>query len=231
MEDELWSTSLRQRLGLTRAEQQQQQLPHAAANCQNKTANGTTCAASLDANGKHSSTCKKGGGVHRCHDDTGRALAALLKRWTGQAALLNQRVPAWDRPRQNLRPGEDPLERALLDVEYTDELERRWIDVTVRHPAAGNAAHVAAAARRAGEASRRAERTKHERYPGPQLTAFAVELPGRLGGEARLWLRQQVRKHVPTDKWTHEVNRAYKVLSCTVQSQMARQLRSASGLK
>jgi len=123
------------------------------------------------------------------------------------------------------------VERAVLDVEYADDTERKWLDVTTRHPAAGTAADAAAAARKAGAASRRAERAKHERYPGQQLTAFVVELPGRLGGEARQWLRQQVVRALPQDLWTAELNRAYKVVSCTVQSQLALQLRSASGLK
>ena len=43
---------------------------------------------------------------------------------------------------------------------------------------AASAADAAAAARKPGEAGRRAEREKHERYPGPQLTAFVVELAG-----------------------------------------------------
>ena len=86
------------------------------------------------------------------------------------------------------------------------------------------------AARKPGEAARRAERTKHERYPGEALTAFAVELPGRLGAEAREWLKQQVRQ-LPSDTWTQELNRAYKVLSCSLQTWMARQLRASSGLK
>ena len=57
-----------------------------------------------------------------------------------------------------------------------------------------------------------------------------VELPGRLGGEAREWLKLQVRQ-LPADTWTHELTRAYKTVSCTVQSFMARQLRAASGLR
>ena len=63
--------------------------------------------------------------------------------------------------------------------------QRRWIDVSVRHPAAGTDADRTRAARKPGEASRRAERTKHERCPVEELTAFGVELPGRRGGEAR----------------------------------------------
>ena len=231
MEDELWSTALRLRLGLERAEQQQQQLPLAATTCKNKTAEGRACGDALDSNGKHDSTCKLGGGVIRRHNHVAKVPAGLLKRWTGQAPLLEQRIPTWDRLRRNPRANEDPVERAVLDVQYTEDNERRWLDATTRHPAAGTEADVAAAARKAGTASRRAERGKHERYPGPALTAFVVELPGRLGGEARQWLRQQVVRALPRDLWTAELNRAYKAVSCALQTQLALQLRSASGLK
>ena len=128
----------------------------------------------------------------------------------------------WDGPRA---PGHH-----TITVCFTSGNQRRWIDVSVRHPAAGTDADRTRAARKPGEASRRAERTKHERYPGEELTAFVVELPARLGGEAREWLKQQVRQ-LPPDTWTHELTRAYKTVSCTVQSWMARQLRKASGLK
>ena len=117
-----------------------------------------------------------------------------------------------------------------MDIEHSEENQRRWVDVSVRHPAAGSAPDVARAARRAGEAARRGERAKHERYPGPALTAFIVELPGQLGGEARQWLMEQVQR-LPEDLWVTELAHAYKAISCAVQSQMARQLRAAAGLK
>jgi len=230
MEDELWSTALRQRLGLARAECNQQQVLLAATTCANRTSSGTTCNTGLDQLGFHSTTCQSGGGVMRRHFNLAAATAGLLKRWTQEAPLLEQRVPAWDRPRRNPSRAEDPLERALLDIEFTELNERRWIDVSVRHPAAGTAADRARAARKPGEAARRAEREKHERYPGPQLTAFVVELPGRLGGEARQWLKDQVQR-LHEDQWTYELSRAYRVLSCTVQSYCARQLRVASGMR
>ena len=117
----------------------------------------------------------------------------------------------------------------MVDLEYVGEDGRRWLDVTIRHPAAGSTSHVRAAARKDGEASRRAERAKHERYPCPRLTPFAVELPGRLGAEARLWLLGQVRE-LPQDQQHFELSRAYKVISCAVQGDAARQLRKAAGL-
>ena len=106
----------------------------------------------------------------------------------------------------------------------------RWIDVSIRHPAAGNATEVRNAARRDGEASRKGERIKHERYPGDRLTPFVVETPGRIGAEARFWLLAQVRA-LPDDTQARELDRAYRAISCAVQSEIAQQLRRAAGLK
>ena len=118
----------------------------------------------------------------------------------------------------------------MLDNECATEDGRRWIDVTVRHPAAGDGSAVRAASRKEGELAGRAERSKHERYPGQQLTAFAVEVGGRLGGEARAFLLAETRQ-LPKDLQAKELQRAYKVVSCALQTEVARQLRKAAGLK
>ena len=122
------------------------------------------------------------------------------------------------------------MELAILDIECNDGGARRWVDVTVRHPLAGSPAEVQRAAKRAGEAARRGEREKHTRYPGDRLTAFAVESYGRIGAEARQWLRK-LAAELPDDVRAAEMTRAYKVISCAVQSELAVQLRAASGLK
>ena len=187
----------------------------------------------MDRWGFHALTEQRGGGVLQRHDTLGKAAGGLVARWRGVRPLYEQRVPAWDR---QVRPRGAPvgsalvLERAVLDVEYPEDGGRRWLDVTVRHPAAGNEAAVRAAARRDGEAGRRAEREKHDRYPGPQLTPLALEIGGRVGAEARLWLLSQVRQ-LPQDTQTAELARAYKVLSCALQTELARQLRRAAGVK
>ena len=140
-------------------------------------------------------------------------------------------MTTWDRLRTR-RPNDaldaDLLERAVLDIQYTEGGGRHWIDTSVRHPAAGAGSSVAA--KRAGEAARRGEREKHDRYPGDRLIPFVVEVPGRLGTEARQWILRQVRDQ-PEDLWTFDLTRAYKVLSCALQTQLALQLRKAAGLK
>ena len=79
-------------------------------------------------------------------------------------------------------------------------------------------------------ASRRAERVKHERYPGVQLVPFAVEVGGRLGAEARTFLLNETRQ-LPRDLQAKELSRACRVVSCALQVEVARQLRRAAALK
>ena len=183
----------------------------------------------MDAHGFHALTEQRGGNVLARHERLNRAVGGLLLRWRAVAPLYNQRVPHWDRPSR--RPGhQGTIEHAELDLEYADEDGRRWIDVTVRHPAAGDAAAVRSAARRDGEAGRKAERAKHDRYPGDRLTAFVVETPGRIGAEARSWLLAQARS-LPEDEQARKLTCAYKIVSCAVQSQCAMQLRKAAGMQ
>ena len=163
------------------------------------------------------------------HERLEGAVCGIIKRWTLQTALRDQRVPTWDREVET-RDGGRRMEQATLDIECTDGGTRRWVDVTVRHPLAGSPAEVQRAAKRAGEAARRGEREKHTRYPGDGLTAFAVESYGRVGAEARQWLKK-LATELPDDVRTAEMTRAYKVISCAVQSELGLQLRAASGLK
>ena len=115
-------------------------------------------------------------------------------------------------------------------MEYHEGGERRWLDISICHPAAGNASQVTAAAKRNAEAARRGEREKHARYPGAALIPFVVEAGGRLGSEGRSWLKDQARQ-LPEDTRHAELMRAYKMISCALQMHVARQLRSAAGLR
>ena len=228
VEDCLWSAALRKRIGLPRAEASDGELATAKQTCCCTSQEGHVCNAALDDNGTHAESEQSGGGVIRRHNRLKKAVGSLVKRRTQQEPLYEQRVPSWDRIRRGRR-GTD-IEHAILDVEYSEDGARRWIDVTVRQPAAAPDAATRAAAKKDGEASRRAEREKHERYPGPQLTPFAMETPGRICAEARFWLLAKVRE-LPPDMQRSEIDRAYRMLSCAVQSECAKQLRKAAGLK
>ena len=159
-----------------------------------------------------------------------RGVGSLVTRWTLAAPLFEQRVPAWDRQSRSRAPGTEAVERAVLDVEYQADDGRIWLDIYARHPAAGSTSEVAAAERRDGEAASRGEREKHTRYPGDRLVPFVVECGGRLGGEARQWLRSHVAQ-LPEDRQQQELARAHKVVNCALQGQVARQLRRAAGLQ
>ena len=132
--------------------------------------------------GFHASTNQLGGGVLARHTRLEKAVGGLVSRWLDVKPLTEQRVPAWDRPSTRAGGAANGIEQAELDIEYVGPGGRAYIDVTVRHPAAGDISAVRAAARKDGESKRRAEQQKHERYPGPLLTPVVVETPGRLGG-------------------------------------------------
>ena len=221
---------MRRRLKLRRAECNEEELQTASATCQLKTERGVVCGAALDDDGYHACTCQAGGGVVRRHGRVIKGVGSLVARWAHTTPLEEQRVPAWDRPSRSQQPGRDPLERAILDLEYSADDGRIWIDVSIRHAAAGNHSEVASAARRDGEAARRGEREKHTRYPGDRLVPFVLECGGRLGGEARQWVRAHVAQ-LPEDTQQLELARAYKVVSCALQGQISRQLRKAAGLQ
>ena len=105
-----------------------------------------------------------------------------------------------------------------------------WIDVSFRHDAAGNGSEVATSAKRDGEAARRGECGKHATCPGDRLVPFVVETGGRVGSEACQWLRSQIEQ-LPEDIQHLERIRVYKVVSCAIQGQIARQRRKAAGLQ
>ena len=86
-----------------------------------------------------------------------------------------------------------------------------------------------AASRRDGVPSRTAEQEKHTRYPSRDLVAFAVEGCGRLGAEARAWLRMGAAGQ-PEDVQVFELTRAQRVISVAVQGETARALRASAGL-
>ena len=68
----------------------------------------------------------------------------------------------------------------MNEAEYNDKHGTRWIDVTVRHPAAGGQPSLRNGGTRDGEAPRRGELEKHARYSGNNLLPFVVEPSGRI---------------------------------------------------
>ena len=55
-------------------------------------------------------------GVVRRHARLAAVCAGLLKRWTHQQPLLEQRVPTWDRQRTGAQAAIDPIKRAIWET-------------------------------------------------------------------------------------------------------------------
>ena len=225
LEDALWATSARRRLGLAQPAASAAELHRVSATCCNVGRNGQVCGAILDANGKHAADCRPGGGVLKRHTGLEKAVAGLARRWFDVEPLTEQRITELD---QNNPDG--TIRRAVLDVVVPFLSERQLIDVTVRQGDAGSGAAVRAAAKKDGVPSTRAEQEKHARYPVSGLVAFAVEGCGRLGGEARSWLRIGAAVQ-PEDTQVRELTRAHRVISAVVHGQTSRAMRLAAGLK
>jgi len=202
---------------------------------------GQYCGKDLDADGRHARTCNVGGDVDAGHDSIADWLALLINRWTGQRALREQVVPAWNRPKK-VR-GEivtevvdgvrvPKMELARLDVSfYATDGHYTHVDVTVPTVETVQVAKRRQRAHADGAAAADAEADKHRRYraasnPTEPLVAFAVEARGRLGREARQLL-QALAPAGPSRG--AELHRAYSELSTLVQLRSATLLLAAEG--
>ena len=116
---------------------------------------------------------------------------------------------------------------ARLDISFWAGGDRRFVDVTVRHPRALK--YIVQAASSDGAAARVAERNKLERYPAVAAAGlhavlpFAVESFGRLGPAALCLLRAVHQRAVERDAtlrgWAGAalVARWQALLSCSLQ--------------
>ena len=95
------------------------------------------------------------------------------------------------------------------------------LDITIVSPLAGSSDFLHACARRDGHAARRAAVGKRLKYDSPDLLPFAVETGGRLGTEARAFLRLLSAQAPDPEK---ELGFLYRAVSVMVQSGVARQM-------
>jgi len=111
---------------------------------------------------------------------------------------------AWEPPRAPCTLCGSALEvvreEAVLDLEVRSaEVPKRFLDVTVRHPAGTEAGALQRAAREAGATNARAEADKQDRYRADRcvhaMVPLAVETFGRHGHAALAYLRKLARKH------------------------------------
>jgi hypothetical protein len=118
---------------------------------------------------------------------------------------------------------EGQIGQACMDLIAQDGVQRFLVDVTVVSPYAGDASFRAACARRDGHAARRAAIHKRSKYLTEDLVPFALETGGRLGADARAFVKR-LASHA--DSSTMEAQYAYKALLVTLQDGSAKQLLS-----
>ena len=80
-------------------------------------------------------------------------------------------------------PDADLTKRAIRNAKCIAADGRSRLDISIRHPAAGDAVHVYA--KTVVEAARRGGYDKHARYSGARFTPFVLETLGGVNGEAR----------------------------------------------
>ena len=160
---------------------------HGKRRCQNIAKTKQACTGSdHGCFGLHARNCEIGPGFVRRHHSLRDAHGAWLQERHGTAAVeYEQRVPAWD------QTTDQGTKIAVLDVAMTGPGGRQYIDVTVIDPLAAGGSSIKTRAIKPGTAARDREREKHQRYPGPQLVAAAVEAGGRLGTEFESFLKAQ----------------------------------------
>ena len=154
---------------------------------------GDRCPGTLDAAGLHAASCGVGGHRKSTHHGQ-RDLWAQLLPGAGYGGQCEQHVPRWDRWRRQ-RNGRWQVQRAILDLraEAPPAEPITYLDTVVTHPCSPS--YVAGAAAESGFAARRAEATKHARYPAQpgatgRLVPLAVETYGRWGEEGLSFLRR-----------------------------------------
>ena len=183
--------------------------------CPNKTLSGRICGQLCDAYGKHQECCAPGGGLVHRHDGVVRCLGQLMARNLDPRPRLEQIIPELARP----VPGQ--VEQARLDIVGHDGASRVLVDVVVVSALAGDSSFRRACARRDAHVARRAEIAKRARYSSGDLVPFALETGGRLGTEARAFLRKCAEA---SDEPLREILYLQRAVSSVLQSGIAQQL-------
>ena len=189
--------------------------PVAPLTCPNKTVSGRVCGATCDALGKHQECCAPGCGLMMRHDALVRCIAQLSSRNLDPRPALEQIIP------ELARPVAGQIGQARLDVVAYDGAARSLIDVVVVSVLAGDDSFRRACARRDGHAARRAEIAKRDRYTSQDLVPFALETCGRLGADARAFVRKLSEA---AEEPVKEAQYIYRAISSVLQNSVAQQL-------
>ena len=187
MPDDHFTISLRDRLLLP--------VCQVGARCQHRRPNGSVCNAPLDARGRHAKKCAIGGGWVRRHNGLRDFAAESWAACSGAPALKEQRVPAWDREREDDQ-GRTVTELAVLDVASSDPASGclLYLDVTVTTacPSGNDRAALRRRARGDGRGASDAVADKRRRYnlAGSSLIPLAFEDGGRPAEETVAFVRR-----------------------------------------
>ena len=192
--------------------------PQIIPTCRNVTAAGRVCAQPCDRRGMHQECCAPGGGLTARHDAELHVLAVMVRRNVDPRPRKEQVIPALSHKVTG------QIGQSRMDLVVQDGAERLLVDMTIVSPYAGDASFVGACARRDGFAARRAAIAKRGKYLGPDLVPFAMETGGRLGTEARAFVKRLAHA---SEEPTKEAMYIYKALSVVLQDGVARQLMQA----
>ena len=113
------------------------------------------------------------------------------------------------------------VSQARMDVVAQDGCNRILVDVVVSSPYAGGERFTAMCARRDGYSARRAATAKKAKYDSPDLLSFALETGGRLGMDARSFIKKLASA---AEEPPLEVAYLYRAISATLQDGIAKQL-------
>ena len=148
--------------------------------CPNKSAAGVICNKPLVPKQHHCYGCRYGGGVDRRHATLARA--DFIQSHSGVKVFVEQEVPALTR-----------TERARMDLVFDLHGSITYLDVSIVAPFSSNPSLVAAASTKPGLVTKRAEKSKFDRYPHINLVPFILETTGRLGSHAKKFINCLLR--------------------------------------
>ncbi|CAK0909948.1 unnamed protein product [Prorocentrum cordatum] len=152
--------------------------------CPFRKEDGTLCAGTVDANGRHALCCSYGGFMVKRHNNLRDTIARALR----EAGICDIAVEPWIR--QPTGPG-NPGPRADLRCADSDG-QRAYLDLTIAHPASQQSLQ-AGGAHAQGAAARLAEQANRRKYNGVAgFQPLGFEASGAMGESTGKWLAQQV---------------------------------------
>ncbi len=159
--------------------------------------------------------CPHGGWPIKRHHAIRNMLADVCAEADDMAVHKEQAVPKWT----------TTTTTAILDLVLAAECGQTLaVDVVVTHPVSSH--NLTQAGAKDGAAACKAERRKHIRYPGPGLTAAALEVYGRPGEELQGFVRARAGA-MPEPERAVFVQTAWQLIAATLQKANAAALDAA----